>query len=71
MRTLGLIRRGTPGPSQDLWARLGARLHEADDVVRVSVPSLGWREAVALAAALGVVALVPDPLGFLVASGML
>ena len=71
MRTLGLIRRATPAPSRDLWPRLDARLHGADDVVRVSMPALGWREAVALAAALGVVALVPDPLGFLVASGIL
>jgi hypothetical protein len=71
MRTLGLIRRGTPTRPHDLWTRLHARLHEADEVVRVSLPTLGWREAVALGTALGIVALVPDPLGFLVASGIL
>jgi hypothetical protein len=71
MRTLGLIRRGTPAPPHDLWRRLHARLCEEDDAVRVSIPALGWREGVALAAALGVLAVVPDPLGFLAASGVL
>lgn len=71
MRTLGLIRRGTPEPSHDLWPRLRARLREEDDVVRVSVPALGWREAAALTVVLGTVAVVPDPLAFLAASGIL
>jgi hypothetical protein len=71
MRTLGLIRRGTPEPPHDLWPRLRARLGEECEVVRVSVPVLGWREAVALAVVLGTVAVVPDPLGFLAASGIL
>ena len=71
MRTLGLIHRGTPTSSHDLWTRLQARLHGRDDVVRVSFPAFGWRDAVALGTALGIVALVPDPLGFLVASGIL
>jgi len=70
MRTLGLIRRGTSPPPHDLWTRLEARLHEADEVVRIALPAVGWREAAALAMALGTIALVPDPLGFLVASGM-
>jgi hypothetical protein len=71
MRTLGLIRRGTPVPPHDLWPRLRARLREEDDAVRVPIPALGWREGAALAVAVGVLAVVPDPLGFLVASGVL
>jgi hypothetical protein len=70
MRTLGLIRRGTPASSHDLWTELEARLHEADALVRVSMPALGWREGAALAVAVGIVAVVPDPLRFLVASGV-
>lgn len=70
MRTLGLIRRGTPEPPHDLWPRLRARLREEDETVRVPVPALGWRDAAALAVALGTVASVPDPLGFLAASGI-
>lgn len=70
MRTLGLIRRGTPTAMHDLWPRLSARLSEADEMVRVALPALGWREGAALAVALGIVAVVPDPLRFLVASGV-
>ena len=70
MRTLGLIRRGTPAASHDLWTQLEARMHPADDVVRVALPALGWPEAAALAVAIGTVAVVPDPLRFLVASGL-
>jgi len=71
MRTRALIRRGTPASPHDLWPRLRARLAEEDDVVRVAVPPLGWREAAAVAAVLGIAALVPDPLAFLAASGVL
>jgi hypothetical protein len=71
MRTLGLIRRGTPTAPHDLWPRLNARLHEEDDRVRLALPALGWREAAALAVACGIVAFVPDPLRFLIASGIL
>jgi hypothetical protein len=71
MRTLGLIRRGSPDPSRDLWVRLATRLREEDEVIRLAVPALGWREAVALAVALAATLVVPDPLAFLIASGML
>ena len=71
MRTLGLIRRGSPDPSRDLWARLETRLREEDEVIRLAVPALGWREAVALAVALAATLVVPDPVAFLIASGML
>jgi CheY-like chemotaxis protein len=40
-------------------------------IVRLLPPALGWREATAMAVALGTLLLVPDPLGFLVASGLL
>jgi hypothetical protein len=70
MRTLGLIRRGTPNPPTDLWTRLQARMRTPDEVIRVSIPAVGWGDAAALAAALAIVAGVPDPLGFLIASGI-
>ncbi len=69
MRTLGLIRHATP-PPRDLWPRLRARL-AADERVRLRLPPLGWREAAALAVALAIVLVVPDPLRFLAASGLL
>lgn len=70
MRTLGLIRRGTPAPSGDLWARLEARRRERDELVRIAMPAVGWRELAAVAAAIAIVAVVPDPLRFLTMSGM-
>jgi hypothetical protein len=71
MRTLGLIRRGTPDPSRDLWSRLQARLGAEDEMIRLPIPALGWREALAFAVALAVTVAVPDPLHFLIASGLL
>jgi hypothetical protein len=70
MRTLGLIRRGTPGPSRDLWPRLRARMAD-DDVVALRVPAFGWLEATAIAVVVGMIALVPDPVRFLSACGLL
>jgi len=70
MRTLGLIRHGTPGPSRDLWPALRARLG-ADEVVVLRLPALGWIEATAIAVAVGTIALVPDPVRFLAACGLL
>jgi len=70
VRTLGLIRRGTPGPSRDLWPGLRARLAAADVVV-LRLPALGWLEATAIAVAVGTLALVPDPVRFLSACGLL
>jgi hypothetical protein len=71
MRTLGVIQRGSPEPPCDLWPRLQVRLRDEGEAVRVPLPALGWREAAALAAALGTLAIVPDPLRFLAASGIL
>jgi hypothetical protein len=70
MPTLGLIRRGSPTPPHDLWTRLEARMREQDELVRVTMPAVGWGELAALAAVVAIVAVVPDPLGFLVLSGM-
>ena len=70
MRTLGLIRSATPPPGRDLWPRLRTHLDD-DERVSVRLPALGWRETTAVAVALGTLALVPDPVGFLVACGLL
>jgi len=70
MRTLGLIRAATPPPVRDLWPRLRARLGD-DERVHLRLPAFGWREASAIAVALGTLAVVPDPLRFLVACGLL
>lgn len=70
MRTRELIRRATPEPPGDLWPRLRARL-DGDEVVRLRAPAVGWREAVAVAAAIGTLAVVPDPVRFLAACGLL
>ena len=69
MRTLGLIHRATDAPAHDVWPRLRARLAD-DDRVALRVPALGWREAAALGVAVGILVVVPDPLRFLVASGI-
>jgi len=69
MRTLGLIHRATPSPARDLWPRLHARIAD-DDSVALRVPALGWRETTALAVALGILAMVPDPVRFLVVTGI-
>jgi len=70
MPTLGLIRRGTPAPPPDLWTRFEAQMRERDEVVRVTLPAVGWGELAAVAALVAIVAVVPDPVGFLAASGM-
>jgi hypothetical protein len=71
MRTRGLIRNASPPPPRDLWPRLRARLREDDERVRLRVPALGWVEATAVAVALGTVVVVPDPVRFLTACGLL
>ncbi len=71
MRTIAVIRRATPEPPDDLWTQLRARLRDEADAVRLRVPSFGWREATALAAAVAVLAAAPDALAVLAASGVL
>ena len=70
MRTMGLIRYGTPTRSDDLWTRLEARRHERDEPVRIAIPAVGWGELAAVAAVVAIVAAVPDPFRFLTMSGM-
>jgi hypothetical protein len=70
MRTLGLIRTATPSPRRDLWPRIAARLRE-DEPVRLRVPALGWFEATAVATVVGTLVLLPDPVRFLTACGLL
>ena len=71
MRTIGLIERGTPDGRGDLWPRLQGRIEDDREHVRIPTPAVGWPEAAALVVVLGALAWVPDPLGFLAASGML
>jgi hypothetical protein len=70
MRTRGLIRAATP-ESHDLWPRLRALLEEGDELVRLRVPPLGWREAIAAGVVVVTLVLVPDPVHFLTACGLL
>jgi hypothetical protein len=70
MRTRGVIRTATPEPPHDLWPRLRARLCD-DEMVRLRLPALGWREALAVSVALVTLVLVPDPVRFLTACGLL
>jgi hypothetical protein len=70
MRTLGLIRAAAP-PPHDLWPRLRMRLAEADETVRLELPEFGWSWRLAATGAVLVPVLVPDPLLFLTASGLL
>jgi hypothetical protein len=71
MRTLGLIRAGTPAPSHDLWPRLRARLRAADERVLLELPELTWRWRLVAAAAIALPVFLPEPLRFLTASGLL
>jgi hypothetical protein len=67
---LGLIDLATPPPSHDLWPRLRVRLAD-DERVALRLPALGWREGAALAVALAILVVVPDPLRLLAVSGIL
>ena len=71
MRTRELIRAATPEPPHDLWPRLRARLRAGDELVHFRLPALGWRDALALGVALGTLVVVPDPVHFLTACGLL
>ena len=71
MRTLGVIRNASPPPRRDLWPRFRARLRDDDEPVRLRMPAFGWVEATAVVVALGTVAVVPDPVRFLTACGLL
>lgn len=71
MAMRNVIRRGTPDPPHDLWPRVRACLEEQDDVVRLRFPAFGWTGVAALAAATATLLIVPDPLAFLITSGIL
>jgi hypothetical protein len=71
MRVIGLIRAATPPPERDLWPRLRARLREEEEQVVLRLPAFGWREVVAVAVVLGTLLVVPDPVRFLCACGLL
>lgn len=71
MRIIGLMRAATPPPARDLWLRLQARLGEEEERIALRLPTLGWREAAAVAVVLGTLLMVPDPVLFLCACGLL
>jgi hypothetical protein len=71
MRIIGLIRAATPPPERDLWPRLHARLGEEEEQIALRLPTLGWREAAAVAVVLGTLFVLPDPVRFLSACGLL
>ena len=68
-----LIRRAHGVEARNLWPRLAARLREeaATELVRLRLPPLTWRVAVAVVAAVVTLAVVPEPVRFLAAFGML
>lgn len=73
MRTLGLIRQAARRRERDLGPELRARLATAaaDESVRLEVPAFTWPWRLAAAAGLAAPFLVPEPVRFLVASGLL
>ena len=73
MRTIGLIRAATRGHERDLMPRLRARIAESgsDERVRLELPEFSWPWRVATAAAASLPFLVPEPVRFLAASGLL
>jgi len=75
MRTRARIRAATPPPAHDLWPRLRARLraHDApaDEPVPLELPRFTWRWALVAAGAAAVPLLLPEPLRFLTAAGVL
>jgi hypothetical protein len=70
-----MIHAATPEPAHDLWPRLRERLREhdapADEHVPLVVPEFTWRWRLVAAAALVLPLLVPEPLRFLAAAGLL
>lgn len=73
MRTLGIVRETSRAPRGDLLPVLRARLADSrtDDRVRLDLPAFTWPWRVAAFAAAGVPFVVPEPLRFLAASGLL
>ena len=73
MRTLGIVRNAARAARGDLLPVLRARLAGSgtDDRVRLELPAFTWPWRVAAFAAAAVPFLVPEPLRFLAASGLL
>jgi hypothetical protein len=72
MRTIGLIR-AAAGEERDLLPRLRARLAttRADEPVRLELPQFTWSWRLAALGAASLPFVVPDPVRFLAASGLL
>lgn len=73
MRTIGAIRSAARAPRRDLLPRLREHLDRAhaDDHVRIELPEFSWPWRLAALAAACVPFVVPEPLRFLAASGLL
>ena len=73
MRTIRAIRNAARAPRRDLLPQLRMRLDgaPADDRVRIELPAFSWPWRIAALAAACVPFVVPEPLRFLAASGLL
>lgn len=73
MRTIRAIRNAARAPHRDLLPQLRVRLDgaPADDRVRIELPPFSWPWRIAALAAACVPFVVPEPLRFLAASGLL
>jgi|EndMetStandDraft_7_1072992.scaffolds.fasta_scaffold5553587_1 hypothetical protein len=73
MRTLGIVRAAARAPQRDLLPRLraGIALPHAHERVQLELPAFTWPWRIAALAAVSVPFVVPDPLRFLAASGLL
>lgn len=69
MSTLRLIRAAVP-PPRDLWPRLQARLLD-DDRITLELPAFTWPWRIAAAVTAAAPFLVPQPVRFLTAAGVL
>ena len=73
MRIIGIVRTAARAPERDLLPRLRAGLvaPQADDRVQLDLPEFTWPWRIAALAAVCVPFVVPEPLRFLAASGLL
>lgn len=73
MRTLGIVRNAARAPRRDLLPVLRARVADSrtNDRVRLELPAFTWPWRLAALVAAGVPFVVPEPLRFLAASGLL
>ena len=73
MRTVGIVRAAARAPARDLLPLLHANLARPalDDRVQLELPEFTWPWRIAALAAVCVPFVVPEPLRFLAASGLL